>query len=152
MVDKPKPLSKKKNKSIDLDPVMTSPDPIMESHISNSECDWLILHGLGSQNQMAYTRRAIQDPKASVNNPVYRPFVGAVADQIFNIIWNDNQMYQRLKVLLQNKHGLAEDDDSEDQDPDDKENEKNDDDEDNSEDDKNESVSFSRITSMLRKG
>lgn len=156
MVEKPKPLSKKKNKSIDLEPTLKNPEeqkPVFEAQLTTSEVDWLINHGLGHKDKITFYRRAIQDPKGSIQNPTYRPYVGEIAARLFDIIWSDNQMYSRLKTLLQMKyHGDVDNDryvyeDEEEDDPEDDKKKK-----DGEEEEQNESVSFSRISNMLRKG
>jgi hypothetical protein len=105
MDQKSKPLTKKKNKFIDLEPTLNRVDGnLSETQLSTSQTDWLINHGLGQKDKLTFYRRAIQDPKGSVTNPQYRAYVGEVADRIFSLIWNDNQMFNRLKTLLQEKY------------------------------------------------
>ena len=44
---------------------------------------------------------AIRDPEAAVKNPVLRPFVGEVLEQTLDLIFNDAQLYNRFRTLLQ---------------------------------------------------
>jgi hypothetical protein len=63
--------------------------------------DLLIRYGLGDIKRINYYRQAIRDPEAAVRNPTLRPFVGEVLEQTLDLIFNDAQLYNRFRALLQ---------------------------------------------------
>lgn len=106
----PKPLKKnRKSPSIDTDPMMDKMESVNEgTGIPTSQADYLIRLGLGNRDQITFYRKAIQDPLGAVKVPQYRDYVGKVAHELLSMIWNDNQMLNRLRTLLQEKKGLSE--------------------------------------------
>jgi hypothetical protein len=63
--------------------------------------DYLIRIGLGDVKKINYYRQAIRDPEAPFKNATLRPFVGEVLDQTLDLIFNDAQLYNRFRALLQ---------------------------------------------------
>lgn len=63
--------------------------------------DYLIRLGLGDVKKIFYYRQAISNPEAAVKNPTLRPYVGEVLEQTLDLIFNDAQLYNRFRTLLQ---------------------------------------------------
>jgi hypothetical protein len=63
--------------------------------------DLLLRLGLGDVRKINYFRQAIRDPESAVRNPTLRPYVGEVLEQTLDLIFNDAQLYNRFRTLLQ---------------------------------------------------
>jgi hypothetical protein len=63
--------------------------------------DYLVRIGLGDVRKIFYYRQAIRDPEAAVRNPVLRPYVGEVLERALDLIFNDSQLFNRFRTLLQ---------------------------------------------------
>lgn len=159
-----KPLKRKKNSVIDTEPTLnTSENPLVKEEVSQlleallkakmtqSECDWLINHGLGDKNKITFYRLTMQNPMQAINTPQYRAYAGEILEKLLGIIRGDNFMWNRLKTLLQQEyHGFVEEfeDTGRKEDEDD---EDNDDDEEEKEKMKVEYVTLQQIRSLLKK-
>jgi hypothetical protein len=63
--------------------------------------DLLIRYGLGDVRKINYYRQVLRDPESAVRNPTLRPYVGEVLEQTLDLIFNDAQLYNRFRTLLQ---------------------------------------------------
>lgn len=77
--------------------------------ISNSKpvnrIDTLIQDGLGRNiNKLPYYRIVMTDPHSGFYNTVYREYAVEIMNNLLNYVLNDNQMFQRLRQLLQAEH------------------------------------------------
>jgi hypothetical protein len=63
--------------------------------------DYLIRIGLGDVRKINYYRQAIRDPEAAVRNPTLRHYVGEVLERTLDLIFNDAQLFNRFRTLLQ---------------------------------------------------
>ncbi len=105
-----KPLKKKASPDIELEPKLATPEDkrvISEATRPTTQVDYMINLGLGDRSKLNFYRKAIQDPRGSVRNPQYREYVGEVLETLLDLIWQDNQMYTRLRSLLQKNKGLS---------------------------------------------
>lgn len=101
------PNSKKKETVQKVDPrqfVVINPpletDKLTESR-SPTKIDYLIRNGLGDQDHLTYYRQAMADPKKAIMNPNLRKYVAEVLDEVLDIVFNDAQMYNRVRTVLQ---------------------------------------------------
>jgi hypothetical protein len=154
---KPKSLKKKKNPTVDTEPTLNTlengviktegVDPLahlLKTQMTKSECDYLINHGLGDKNHITFYRLVMLDPMKGVQTPQYRAYAGEILDKLLRITRGDNFMWNRLKtLLLQNYHGMVEDQEQP-NDDEDKEDDKD-------EDDEKSNVSMSQIRSLMNK-
>jgi hypothetical protein len=63
--------------------------------------DYLIRLGLGDMDRLSYYRQALMDPKKANQTPYLRKYVAEILDLILNIIFEDPQMYNRVRTKLQ---------------------------------------------------
>lgn len=87
-------------KTTDKDPPVLQ----MQEARQQSRIDYLIRLGLGNQDHLAYYRQAMSNPKRAIMNPNLRKYVAEVLDDILDMIFEDTQMYNRLRTLLQDDH------------------------------------------------
>lgn len=72
--------------------------------LNTQQIDNLIRLGLGDQDHLSYYRQALSNPEQAVQNPNLRKYVAEVLSELLNIVQGDQQMYNRLRNLLQNRH------------------------------------------------
>ncbi len=85
---------------IDLDPQ----HPRIEESREVPRIDLLIRAGLGEADQIVYYRRAMQDPHSVVTNPVYREMVAEVLDELLEIVFDDQVLFNRVRQNLETKN------------------------------------------------
>lgn len=70
-----------------------------------NKVDFLIKTGLGDKDRLYLYRKVIANPSVGVTDPILRPILAEVADQLLDLIFSDNQLWIRLYTLLQRQHG-----------------------------------------------
>jgi hypothetical protein len=66
-----------------------------------SRIDYLIRIGLGDVKKINYFRTAIRSSEVAMRNATFRPYVVEVLERLLSLIFNDAQLYNRVRTLLQ---------------------------------------------------
>jgi hypothetical protein len=95
---------------VKINPPMPGPDrgEVNESTRSMSQINYLINHGIIGDDlkHISGYRQAMSDPKHAVTNPTTRAYVADVLDNVLDMIFGDSMLYNRVRFLLQKKHGI----------------------------------------------
>ena len=87
----------------DVDDVKVNENQGIWAGRTQTQIDYLIRLGLGDQDHLNYYRQVLKDPRKANNNPMLRKYVSFVLEELLGIVFSDTQMYNRLKLLLQEK-------------------------------------------------
>lgn len=82
-------------------PMQGEKNAMMMEARSQSKVDYLIRLGLGDMDRLSYYRQALMDPKKANQVPYLRKYVAESFDLILDIIFEDAQMYNRVRTKLQ---------------------------------------------------
>lgn len=74
--------------------------PVTESR-SQTQIDYLIRLGLGDQDRLNFYRQVMTNPKKANEVPYLRKYVSETLDLVLNMIFEDPQMYNRVRTKLQ---------------------------------------------------
>ncbi len=57
----------------------------------------------GDPAKFSYYRAVVADPVKAVQDPKLRPYVVEVAEKLFDLLFSDAQMYNRVRTLLKER-------------------------------------------------
>lgn len=91
------------NPFIDTEPQIPDGSGIRED-FSDTKLDVLIRYGLGEPDKFVWTKKALSDPASAYPQPALREIVSRSLKQLVEMILHDQQLYTRVRTLLQHGH------------------------------------------------
>lgn len=79
---------------------------ILESRASADRVDYALKAGLAkNRNKLDYYRRAVANGNAAVRDSALRPYAGELLEELLYMVFNDQVMWNRMKLLLSRRRG-----------------------------------------------